>query len=387
MIEGGLFLSHGARLLENPHLEHRPYGDPERRIVSLERHTEAITTIRGWPGYAPTPLHPLPNLARDLGLGAIWYKDEGPRFGVGSFKALGGPYGVSRLLRREGRSPAGLTVTCASTGNHGRALAWAASLLGCRSVIFVPRLLSQGRAEAIASYGGEVVRVEGGYDEALRESRDTALAEGWFVISDKSEGRATEQVGRDMMQGCTVLIAEVLEQLGPGRVPTHVFVPAGVGGLAAATTAHLWEVLGDRRPKMVIVESEQADCLLQSARAGRPVTLDGPLDTMMGGLRCREPSPLAWEILRPGAHFFGAISDEASCETMRRLGAGVGDPPIDAGESGVASAAALLSLAADPTQRGALGLSDEATVVLVGTEGATDARIYEQIVGRPPRPP
>jgi diaminopropionate ammonia-lyase len=387
MIEGGLFLSHGARLLENPHLEHRPYGDPERRIVSLERHAEAITTIRGWPGYVPTPLRPLPNLARDLGLGAIWYKDEGPRFGVGSFKALGGPYGVSRLLRREGRSPTGLTVTCASTGNHGRALAWAASLLGCRSVIFVPRLLSQGRAEAIASYGGEVVRVEGGYDEALRESRDTALAEGWFVISDKSEGRATEQVGRDMMQGCTVLIAEVLEQLGPGRVPTHLFVPAGVGGLAAATTAHLWEVLGDRRPKMVIVESEQADCLLQSARAGRPVTLDGPLDTMMGGLRCREPSPLAWEILRPGAHFFGAISDEASCETMRRLGAGVGDPPIDAGESGVASAAALLSLAADPTQRGALGLSDEATVVLVGTEGATDARIYEQIVGRPPRPP
>ena len=229
--------------------------------------------------------------------------------------------------------------------------------------------------------------MEGGYDEALRKSRDTALTEGWLVISDKSEGQATEQIGRDMMQGCTVLIAEVLEQLPPGRIPTHVFVPAGVGGLAAATTAHLWELLGDRRPKMVIVESEEADCLLRSARAGRPVTLEGPLDTIMGGLRCREPSPLAWKILRPGAHFFGAISDEASCEMMRRLGAGEGDPPIDAGESGAASPAALVSLAADPAQRRALDLSSDAAVVVVGTEGATDARIYEEIVGRPPRLP
>ena len=413
MIVGGPFAYPGARLLENPCLERRPYGEVERGIVSLARHADALREIRGWPGYAPTPLHPLPTLASDLGLGAIWYKDEGLRFDVGSFKALGGPYGVSRLLRREvaarvgdpeaapdpgvellgldglraryGELLAGITVTCASTGNHGRALAWAASLLGCRSVIFVPRLLSPGRAEAIASRGGEVVHVDGGYDEALRESRETATAEGWFVISDKSEGPGTEQIGRDMMQGCTVLIAEVLEQLPSSTVPTHVFVPAGVGGLAAATTAHLWESLGDRRPTMVIVESEKADCLLQSARVGRPVTLEGPLDTMMGGLRCREPSQLAWEILRPGAHFFSAISDEASAETMRRLGAGAGDPAVDVGESGAASAAALLSLAADPWHREALDLSDDAAVVVVGTEGATDARIYEEIVGRPPR--
>jgi diaminopropionate ammonia-lyase len=422
MIEGGP-LSYrgsypGARLLGNPHLERRAYGEVEREIVSLARHADAVREIRGWPGYAHTPLHRLPTLAGDLGLGAIWYKDEGPRFGVGSFKALGGPYGVSRLLRREiaarvgdtGAGPdpqvepfgleeigleglraryadllAGITMTCASTGNHGRALAWAASLLGCRSVIFVPRLLSPDRAEAIASRGGEVVHVDGGYDEALRESRETARAEGWFVISDKSEGRGTEQIGRDMMQGCTVLIAEVLEQLPSGTVPTHVFVQAGVGGLAAATTAHLWEALGDRRPTMVIVESEKADCLLQSVRAGRPVTLEGSLDTMLGGLKCREPSPLAWEILRPGAHFFSAISDEASISAMRRLGAGGGDAPIDVGESGAASAAALLSLAADPAHREALGLSDGAAVVVVGTEGATDARIFEEIVGRPPR--
>lgn len=277
------------------------------------------------------------------------------------------------------------TVTCASTGNHGRSLAWGARLLGCECVIFVPEGMSSGRAKAMGSYGAEVIRVEGGYDEALRLSRETAAAEGWYVISDKSEGRATEQMGRDMMQGCTVLIAEALEQLPADSHPTHAFVPAGVGGLAGAVTAHLWEALGERRPTMVIVESEKADCLLQSARAGHPVRLEGPLDTMMSGLACREPSLLAWSILRPGAHFFLAISDQASADTMRRLAVGGEDPSIAVGESGAASAAALRSAASDPETREALSLDSDSVAVVIATEGATDPVIYERIVGHPPR--
>jgi diaminopropionate ammonia-lyase len=392
------------RLLANPHLEDRPYGDAEREILSLERHSAARAEIRSWPGYAPTPLHPLRRLARELGLGSVWYKDEGPRFGLGSFKALGGPYGIGRLLGREVGARTGdatplslqllkthhreflsrVTVTCASTGNHGRSLAWAAELLGCRCVIFVPGGISPGRAKAMASYGAEVVRVDGGYDEALCLARETAATEGWHVISDKSEGLATEQMGCDMMQGCTVLIAEVLEQLPEDSIPTHVFVPAGVGGLAGAVTAHLWEALGERRPAMVIVESVEADCLLQSARAGHPVILEGPLDTMTLGLACREPSPLAWSILRPGAHFFLAISDEASAKTMRRLAVGDDDPSIAVGESGAASAAALICAATDPEAREALGLDSGSVAVVIATEGATDSIIYERIVGHAP---
>lgn len=237
----------------------------------------------------------------------------------------------------------------------------------------------------MASFGAEVVRVEGGYDEASRVARATAAVEGWHVISDKSEGPATEQMGRDMMQGCTVLAAEVLEELPEGVIPTHVFVPAGVGGLAGAVTAHLWEALGERRPTMVIVESEKADCLLQSARAGHPVTLEGPLDTMMLGLACRKPSPLAWSILKPGAHFFLAISDEASADTMRRLAAGGDDPSIAVGESGAAPMAGLLCVSNDPAAREALCLGSESVAVVIATEGATDPVIYEQIVGHPPR--
>lgn len=412
MIEGGpvshpdakVIAGSGWRLLTNPGVEDRPYGSDERRILALERHHDAREEIGSWPGYEPTPLRRLSGCARDLDLSEIWYKDEGPRFGLGSFKALGGPYGVVRMLERAVAERTGdptpiplaqlasrhrgllsrTTLTCASTGNHGRSLAWGARLLGCRCVIFVPAAMSPGRARAMAAFGAEVVRVEGGYDEASRVARATAAAEGWHVISDKSEGPETEQIGRDMMQGCTVIAAEVLEQLPGSTIPTHVFVPAGVGGLAAAVTAHLWEVLGARRPTMVIVESERADCLLRSARAGRPVTLEGPLDTMMLGLACREPSPLAWSILRPGAHSFLAISDAASADTMRRLALGGDDPSIAAGESGAASMAGLRCMAAAKNARELLRLDSDSVAVVIATEGATDPVVYERIVGHPP---
>lgn len=413
MIEGGPFFrpdrSEWAdrhwRLLANPNVVDRPYGDAEREVLTLDRHAAAREEIRTWPGYAPTPLLSLRGFARQLGLAAVWYKDEGPRFGLGSFKALGGPYGIVRLLGRELAGQAGAstsislerlrarhrdlltrtTVTCASTGNHGRSLAWGARLLGCKCVIFVPAEMSSRREAAMVSFGAEVVRVEGGYDEAIRAARTAAAAEGWHVISDKSEGPATEQMGRDMMQGCTVLAAEILDQLPGDSVPTHVFVPAGVGGLASAVTAHMWEALGERRPTMVIVESDQADCLLQSARAGRPVTLEGPIDTMMLGLACREPSPLAWSILRPGAHFFLAISDEIAADAMRRLAKGEEDPPIAVGESGAASMAGLTCVASDEGAREALGLDSDSVAVVIATEGATDPIIYERIVGLSPR--
>lgn len=395
-----------CRLLANPNFEDRPYGSAERDILTLDRHVEARDEIRSWPGYEPTPLRRLRGAAHKQGLGEVWYKDEGPRFGLGSFKALGGPYGLLRLL---GRAAAGessdstpislerlraghgdllsrTTVTCASTGNHGRSLAWGSRLLGCRCVIFVPEAMSPGRAEAMAFFGAEVVRVEGGYDEASRAARAAAAAEGWHMISDKTGGPATEQMGRDMMQGCTVLAAEILKQLPADSIPTHVFVPAGVGGLAGAVTAHLWETLGVRRPTMVIVEPEKADCLLQSARAGRPVTIEGPLDTMMLGLACREPSRLAWSILRPGAHFFLAIPDEASAETMRGLATGGGDPSIAVGESGAASMAGLACVASDAEARETLGLDSDSTAVVIATEGTTDPAVYERIVGHAPRP-
>jgi diaminopropionate ammonia-lyase len=319
-----------GELLPNPLTDRASQYDQARReILCHEAGRRAQAEISTWPGYAPTPLHALPGLARRTGVGTILYKDESRRFGLGSFKALGGPYGVLRALGREigtetpefavatsgARSP---TVTCATAGNHGRAVAWGARMYGCRSIIFVPAVTSEHRAAAIAAFGAEVVRTSGDYDSAVRVAQAEASRNGWIVVSDTSyEGY--EDIPRAIMQGYTVLVAEALDQLPGGRPPTHVFVQAGVGGLAAAVCAHLWEALGPDRPILTLVEPEGAACCLRSGRSGRPTTVPGPFDTMMGCLACGEPSDLAWRILREGSDFFLTITDDASAITMRRL--------------------------------------------------------------------
>lgn len=389
----------------NPAVRDGPWGMPASRLLSLEEHEAARREITAWPGYAPTPLRRLDGLSAALGVGRLWYKDEGERFGQGSFKALGGPYALYRIIAQQLSECAGvaepstaeliagahrelvssLTMTCMSTGNHGRSVAWGSQMFGCRCVIFVPEWVSAGRAEAIASYGARVERLHVGYDEGIETTAERALEEGWFLISDNSKVPGTEDVAGHVMHGYTLLAAEILEQLSGEELPTHVFVPAGVGGLAAAVTGYFWAVLGERRPRIVVVESAEADCLLQSAKAGHRVRLEGALDTIMGGLACREPSPNAWEILRTGAHFFLAVPDQASIDTMRMLAAGSdGDPPIAVGESGAASPAALVQATRDPEVRRVMGLDGDARVLVIGTEGATDPDIYERIVGRSP---
>jgi diaminopropionate ammonia-lyase len=178
-----------------------------------------------------------------------------------------------------------------------------------------------------------------------------------------------------------VLAEEALAQLPAGERPTHLFLQAGVGGMAAAVAGHLWETLGEARPTVVVVEPARAACCYESARAGRPVSLEGDLDTLMACLSCGEPSLLAWEVLDAGADFFLTIPDEAALRAMRVLAKGAGgDPAVVAGESGAAGVAALLVAAESPELREALGLGGEARVLVIGTEGATDPEIYRRIV-------
>ncbi len=344
-----------GELLPNPLTDRTSHYDHTRReILCHEAGRRAQTEISTWPGYTSTPLHALPGLARRTGVGAVLYKDESRRFGLGSFKALGGPYGVLRALGREtGTETAdsaaatsgvpSVTVTCATAGNHGRAVAWGAQMHGCRSVIFIPAATSEHRAAAIAAHGAEVVRTGGDYDHAVRVAQAEADRNGWIVVSDTSY-QGYQDIPRAIMQGYTVLVAEALDQLPGGRPPTHVFVQAGVGGLAAAVCAHLWEAMGPERPILTLVEPESAACYLRSGRSGRPTTVPGPFDTMMGCLACGEPSDLAWQILGPGADCFLTITDDASAITMRRLAeARGGGPAIVAGESGAAGLAGFLA--------------------------------------------
>jgi diaminopropionate ammonia-lyase len=364
----------GARFLANPALDRtRTYGAEERAILSLEGARIAHRAIAAWPGYRATPLLSLDGFAREAGVGAVLYKHEAHRFSLKSFKALGGAYAVERLLQQRG-SAEGLTVTCATDGNHGRAVAWGAKRLGVTAVIYVHETVSEGRAQAIASFGAEVRRVPGNYDDAVRASAEAAAANGWTIVSDTS-WPGYDLIPRDVMQGYAVLAVEAAEQ---DARPTHVFVQGGVGGLAAGLLSIYWERQGAERPVVVVVEPETADCLFQSALAGRWTTVGGDLDTIMAGLACGEPSELAWALLSPGADGFITIPDGRAAEAMRDL-ASLG---IAAGESGVAGLAGLRAVASDAGVRAALGLDPNSRILCIGTEGATDPDIYREIVGR-----
>jgi len=374
-------MSTGLRVAVNPRAARRDaaYG---ASALTPDGFAAAEREIASWPGYAATPLLRLDGLARSLGLAALWYKDERGRFGLKSFKALGGAYAVRRVLERQTRPAHEVTVTCATDGNHGRSVAWGARLFGCKGVIFIHATVSEGRAEAIRRYGAEVVRVPGNYDDAVRHAAAEAARHGWFVVSDTSYA-GYRDVPVDVMHGYGVMAAEILRQVPVGEVPTHVFAQVGVGALAAAICAKLWLAWGPRRPRFVAVEPERADCLLQSIAAGRPMAVHGGLETVMAGLACGEVSELAWEILREGTDVVLALGDDWALEAVRAAAnPRDGDPVIVAGETGGAGLAALLALRDRPDLRAGLGLDASSRVLLLGSEGDTDPEIYRRIVGK-----
>jgi diaminopropionate ammonia-lyase len=342
----------------------------------------------------------LDHIAKEIGVGKIWYKDEGSRFGLKSFKALGGAYAIQQLLRNhlqdqlgvlpsavellEGRfrkQTANLTVTCATDGNHGRSVAWGANLFGCRAVIYIHEHVSEARAQAIKEFGAQIVRCNGTYDDSVRQAAADAALRGWLVVSDTSyEGY--RDVPRDVMQGYTVLVDEALAEIGDQREITHTFVQAGVGGFAAAVCGHLWETFEDKRPRFVVVEPEQAACIFESIKAEHPVAFGGTLETIMAGLACGEPSLLAWDILAEGADDALTITDAQAADCMRRLARGSGgDPKVVAGESAVAGLAGLIASAVDTDLRQALCLDHSSNVLVFGTEADTDPAAYLAIVG------
>lgn len=375
-----------------------PYGARRSEILSADALALAQRELSQWQGYAPTPLHSLPALAQALGVASVQYKDEGGRFGLGSFKALGGAYAVARLLCRQlggrlGRSLstqdlltpevralcAGITVTCATDGNHGRSVAWGAQRFGCGCVIYIHATVSEGRKDAIAHYGAQVVRTSGNYDDAVRQADADAQAQGRFVISDTSYPGYMD-VPRDVMQGYQLMVQEAAEQLS--QRPTHIFVQAGVGGLAAAVCGYFWERDGGDRPTFVVVEPDKADCLAQSAKAGQLKAVTGDIDTLMAGLACGEVSHLAWEILEKGTDAYCVISDAAAVAAMRLLAQPLGgDPVIVAGESAVAGVAAAIASSQSVQARQVLGLNSGSRILFFGSEAATDPALYAQLVG------
>ena len=293
-----------CRLALNPQYEsHSLYPREAEKVLNADGFGRAKQSISQWPGYAPTPLLELSDLARELDVASLCYKDESSRFDLGSFKPLGGAYAVASLLQKQigqrqgGRKPdisellAGkhrhtaidITVTAATDGNHGRSVAWGARLFGCRCIIFIHETVTNAREHAIADYGAEVIRTPGTFDDAVRKAAETAKAQGWHVIPDTSDGTAIE-APRNVMQGYTLMAAEAIEQLPANRAPTHLFLQAGVGGMAAAACAQFWQTFSEHTPAIVLVEPQTAGCWFDSLSAGHPTAVAGSLESIMAGL-------------------------------------------------------------------------------------------------------
>jgi len=364
--------------------------------------TKALDMLRLHPSYLASPLRSLRGVAATAGVKSVHIKDESGRFGLGSFKSLGGAYAVVCLALEEASRVLGrpvhaselldpdvravvrkIDVGCATDGNHGRSVAAGANLAGCRANIFVHEGVSAERIAAIARFGANVIEVPGNYDDAVAEAERVCHANNWIIVSDTS-WPGYERIPRLVMQGYTAMVSEILdEQVQP---PTHVFLQAGVGGFAAAIAANFALRTGAARPKFIVVEPDRAACLLASNEVDAPIKIAPVEPTVMAMLECYEPSMLAWEILSRLAEAYMTVRDADAIAAMKQLAAAEnGASRVIAGESGGAGLAGLLVAAADPRSRELLGLDAHSRVLLFNTEGATDPSIYKSLTGVDPR--
>lgn len=357
------------------------------------------------PGYKMSPLKNLPHLASMLGLGGIWVKDESNRLRLGSFKVLGGSFAIYQAIRArlgkldeemsfedltspETRQQLGDIVFAAATdGNHGRGVAWSATQLGFRSVIYVHKHTSEARIKAIRDNGADVVVVDGTYDDAVRQAGADSEANGWQVIADTAwEGY--QDIPRWVIQGYSTMFSETQEQLAAQGLigPTHIFAQAGVGSLAAAVIGFYANLFGSERPRSVVVEPDRAACLYRSAEIddGAAHNFEGNLDTIMAGLACGEPNPQAWDLLRDTADVFIKCPDYVAAKGMRVYGVPLaGDPFIVSGESGAVTLGALtfiMQLEELAPLREKLALGPKSHVLLINSERNTDPDDFRRVV-------
>ena len=386
------------------HLVTRHHTD--RPGCCLENYTvkkaeEVRNFHRSFPMYKPTPLAKLPETARMLGIGELYVKDESHRFGLNAFKVLGGSYAIGNILADrlgkplsetgyavltapETRETLGdITFITATDGNHGRGVAWTVTTLGQKSIVHMPRGSAEERLHNIRAAGAEADIIDGNYDDAVRLSRKEAEENGWVVVQDTSwEGY--EQIPAWIMQGYCTMGLEAYEQLP--QKPTHIFLQAGVGSMAGAIAALFTSIYGEDRPKVIVVEPNNADCFYRTARAndGTCHIVTGDMQTIMAGLACGEPCHLAWEILKDCADHFIAFPDWAAAKGMRILGNPMGsDDRVISGESGASAFGCMAAILTEPELaeiREELGLNEDSRVLFFSTEGDTDRENYRKIV-------
>ncbi len=383
----------------NEQLSNNKFNEIQDGFFNKSSFANALENLERVQEYCPTPLLALPKSAEKYDLKNLYCKFEGPRFGGNSFKATGVSHAVisvsKRLLARSADQNIStddlffgkyrefmkdVTFTAATSGNHGYALAWAATTIGAKCKIYSPSDMSQIRQDRIRSLGAEVVICDGSFDYAVQRCTEESVENGFLVISGLRQ-KGLEDIPEKIMNGYSILAKEICDQLEESEL-THIFVGGGGGRLAAAICAYFAQIEPLLKPKIIVVEPVNSDCLFQSAVNGQPSNASQATNSIMTGLVVKSPSLVAWSILEDRAFCYVRITDESACTALIALHAGLnGDAPIEVGETGIASIAGFLDVVADSDLRQKLSINSASTIVLIACEGVTDPSIIDRIKG------
>ena len=382
-------------------------GNPaqaEIGFLNQEIADKATAFHRSFPQYAPTPLRSLRSLAAYMGVGSIHVKDESYRFGLNAFKVLGGSFAIGRYIAKrldrdiaqlpfavmtspEVKEQLGqLTFVTATDGNHGRGVAWTANQLGQKSVVYMPKGSAPERLSNIRKENSDASITDLRYDDTVRLAKRRASQPNCVLVQDTSWDGYTE-VPSWILQGYTTMANEIrmeLEQQGE-TAPTHIFLQAGVGSMPASLAGYFTNIYRNK-PVIAVVEPNKADCIFRTAKAadGKLHFVTEEMNTIMAGLACGEPCPIAWDVLKDCADYFLSFPDYAAAKGMRMLGNPLaGDERIVSGESGASAFGCVMEILSNP-QLGSikqmLGIDETSRLLFVSTEGATDRENYRAIV-------
>ncbi len=334
---------------------------------------DAYKTISKWQKYQPTPLENLNKLSKELNLKNIFYKDESKRFGLKSFKALGGAYAVEKITK--GRKD--ITVSTATAGNHGKSVAWGAKNLGLNCKIFISENVSETRAQEIMNLNAEVIRVEGNYEDSLNFCKEESKKNNWEIIQDVA-WPDYELVPKLTMAGYSTIIKEISVQTN--EYITHIFLQAGVGGMAAGLVAGVANYF-KKVPKIIIVEPENANCVMQSIENNTPTSVDIKKESIMGGMSCGEVSLVPWQILKNSVNNCISVSDKFVSQTVAMLANKVlSDISIEGGECSTPGITSLISCCNNEETKSALEINENSNILLIGCEGSADINLYQKLL-------
>ncbi len=335
----------------------------------------SFKNISKWKGYSATPLLRLNKLNNKLKLKNIFYKDESKRFHLKSFKALGGAYAVEKISKNRNK----IIVSSATAGNHGRSVAWGAKRLKLKCKIFVSQYVSESRVNEIKKFGAEVIRVKGNYEASLKKCQILSKKNNWKIIQDVST-KNYKYIPQLTMAGYSILIKEISKQTN--QYITHVFLQAGVGGMAAGLVAGIAKYF-KKIPKIIIVEPDRADCVLQSIKSKKLKRIRIKKESIMGGMSCNKMSLVPWQILKKASNYCVSISDKNVAKTIACLkDKKFSKNSIVGGECATPGIIALIGICNDMKIRKLIDLDQKSNVLIIGCEGNADVKLYKQLLSK-----